>query len=1003
MSACLGTETLLELVEGRAAEATRARVEAHASRCEACRQLLSELASDVTEVPTRDGGALARTPTPTPQRDGDATGDASLPLLPGARVGRYVVMSLLGAGGMGVVYAAHDPELGRPVALKLLRPHPDGPRRELEDRLRREAQAMARLSHPNVAAIHDVGRIGDRIFIAMELIRGQTLAAWLRAAPRSRQEILARFLLAGRGLAAAHAAGLVHRDFKPENVLVSDDGQVRVVDFGLARASGDEPLAITAPSVDGTQLADLTATGAVLGTPSYMAPEQHAGRPAEARSDQFSFCVALYTALYGQRPFAGDTVESLALAVRDGRLAPVPRGARVPRHLRRPLLRGLAVAPADRFPTMDALLAALAREPGRRLGVAALVVGAAGLLAGLVYAYAAEPGLCRGAARHLGGVWDGERREQVTHALTQAGALPAAVAELAGSLDDYAARWVAMRTEACAATWLHGEQTEALLGLRTSCLDARLRELQALGDRLLTADRATAEQAVRAAHRLSELEGCADVDALTAPVRPPADPQTRQQVEALRSRLAEIKSFWNAGRYREGLARAQALTPEARAVGYRPLVAEALFFEGVLADELGEFDAAVRSLEAAVWSAEASRHDVVMAEALIALMWIKAIEQARYDELPAIEGRVTAALERLGRPRRREASFLSMRGRVALDRGEFAAAEADLKEALAILERRFGPDDLRTLEIVFFLAGVAIQRTDSETALPLIERVLAGQRRVYGDEHPDVGVTLETYGAALYGVHRYDEAEAAYEQALAIYQRELGPNHFRIATVLHNLGLVHAWQGREQDEIDRLRQSASLSERELGADHPHTGDVMAGLAGALSRAGRHGEAEAMYQRALASLRASVGPEHYSIGDALFGLGELEVELGRYEDAKRSITQSLVISRKARGDGYSGADELRVLGDIEYRLGRPERSAELLEQAVALQDPNADPGLIAWTRGLLARALHDAGRDRARARALLDEAWRHIRADERMEDERATLERWMQARGLTPPA
>ncbi|MCY1064575.1 tetratricopeptide repeat protein [Nannocystis sp. RBIL2] len=999
-SACLGTDTLLELVEGRAAAATRARVEAHASRCEACRQLLSELASDATEAPTHDRGA----PTRTPGADDTDPGELDLPLQPGARLGRYVVMSLLGAGGMGVVYAAHDPELGRPVALKLLRPHPAGPRRELEDRLRREAQAMARLSHPNVAAIHDVGQIGDRIFIAMELIRGQTLAAWLRAAPRARRDVLARFLLAGRGLAAAHAAGLVHRDFKPENVLVSDDGHVRVVDFGLARASGDEPLTITAASGTGSeQLADLTATGAVLGTPIYMAPEQHEGRPAEARSDQFSFCVALYTALYGQRPFAGDTLESLALAVRDGRLTSAPRDARVPRRLRRALLRGLSVAPADRFPTMDALLAALARDPWRRLGAAALLVGAGALAAGLVYAATAEPALCRGAARHLEGVWDGERREQVTRALTSAGAPPAAVARLAGSLDDYAARWVAMRTEACEATWLHGEQTEALLGLRTSCLDARLRELQALGERLAGADRPTAEQAVRAAQRLSDLEACADVEALTAPVRPPADPQTRQQVEALRARLAEAKAAWDAGRYRDGLAHARALIPEARALGYRPLLAEALYLEGLLADDLGQFDVAARSLEAAIWAAEASRHDVVMANALTDLMWIRAIEQADYDDLPALEARLTAALERLGRLPAREATFLSMRGRVALERGDLDAADADLQQALAIREHRFGPDDLRTLEIVFYLAGVALQRADGERALPLLERALAGQRRVYGDEHPEVAFTVETLGAALYALHRYDEAEAAYERALATYQRALGPDHHRIATVLHNLGQVHAWQGREQDELDRMRQAASLSERELGPQHPHTGDVLAGLAGALSRAGRHGEAEAMYRRALAALRTSVDPEHYWIGDALFGLGELEVELGRYEDARRSITQSLAISRKARGDGYDGADELRVLGDIEYRLGRPERSAELLAQAVAVQDPSADPGLVAWTRGLLARALYDADRDRPRALTLLDEAWRHIRADERMEEERATLEQWMKARGLRPPS
>ncbi|WAS89958.1 serine/threonine-protein kinase [Nannocystis punicea] len=1001
MSPCLGTETLLELVEGRATAATRERAWAHASRCEACSELLSELASGATEVPSGDG-ALARTPDPPGEPEPGTSADD--PLQPGARLGRYVLTSLLGAGAMGVVYAAHDPELGRVVALKLLRPHQYGRRPHLEERLLREAQAMARLMHPNVAAVHDVGRIGDRIFVAMEFIRGQTLAAWLRAEPRPQREILARFLLAGRGLAAAHSAGLVHRDFKPENVLVTEDGQVRVVDFGLARAAGDDPLASTAISSDGTPaLADLTATGTVLGTPNYMAPEQHAGRPAEARSDQFSFCVALYAALYGARPFVGDTVESLAAAVRAGRLRPPPRGARVPRHIRRALLRGLSVAPADRFPTMDALLVALAREPGRRLRAAAGAVIAAGLVGTAAYAYAAEPGLCRGAARHLAGVWDGERREQVTLALTQAGASTGAVREVTATLDDYAARWVAMRTEACAATWIHGEQPEALLGLRTSCLDARLRELQALGERLRAADRETGEQAVRAAHRLTDLASCADVEALTAPVRPPADPQTRREVEALRARLAEVKSFWNAGRYREGLAQARTLTPAARALGYRPLVAEALHLEGVLADELGEFEAAARSLEAAVWQAEASRHDVAMANALTDWWWIAALEQARYDQLPVFEARLTAALERLGRPPAREATFLSMRGRIALERGELDAAEADLRNALAIVERRFGPDDLRTLEIVFFLAGVALQRTDGAGALPLLERVLAGQQRVLGEDHPDVAFTVETLGAALYAVHRYDEAEAAYERALAMMQRHLGPDHHRIATVLHNLALVHAWQGRDEDAIDRLRRATSLSERELGPDHPKTDDIRTALASALSRAGRYAEAEPMFRRVLANLRERVGPRHYLVGDALFGLGELEVELGRLEDARRSITESLAIIRKARGDDYAGADELRILGDIEFRLGHPGRSAELLEQSLALQSPDADPGTIAWTRALVARALYDDGRDRTRARALLREAWEHIRGDERMEEERATLEKWMQARRLRPPS
>jgi eukaryotic-like serine/threonine-protein kinase len=247
-------------------------------------------------------------------------------------LGRYFILDRLGSGGMGIVYAAYDPELDRKVAIKLLRPGRAGA--EAGARLLREAQAMARLSHPNVLAVHDVGTFGDQVFVAMELVDGADLRQWLAASPRSEREVLDVFLKAGRGLAAAHAAGLVHLDFKPANVLVGRDGRVRVADFGLAQAEGGEE-----------------SGGA--GTRGYMAPEQLTSQPVDARTDQFSFCVSLYEALYGARPFAPDSFE-----VEDS-----PPGSRVPIRLRRLLLRGLAPDPAGRFASMDDLLAALENDP----------------------------------------------------------------------------------------------------------------------------------------------------------------------------------------------------------------------------------------------------------------------------------------------------------------------------------------------------------------------------------------------------------------------------------------------------------------------------------------------------------------------------------------------------------------------------------------------------------------------------------------------------------------
>ncbi|MBL9100663.1 MAG: serine/threonine protein kinase [Myxococcales bacterium] len=272
------------------------------------------------------------------------------------QVDRFVLLEKFGEGGMGVVYAAQDPRLERRIALKLVHAERgSGPRGEA--RLLREAKAMARLSHPNVVQIHEVVEWEGRVFIAMELVRGRTLAAWLAQSSRGWREVVAVFTAAGRGLAAAHAAGVVHRDFKPENVLVGEDGHVRVTDFGLAIGlrSTDDGTTSEAAASDGTTRS--SSSGAFAGTPAYMAPELFLGRPATAASDQFSFCVALYHALHGVRLFAGDERAALIQSVIVGRRVE-PQRSNVPRQIHRALVRGLASVPEKRFPTLDALLAA---------------------------------------------------------------------------------------------------------------------------------------------------------------------------------------------------------------------------------------------------------------------------------------------------------------------------------------------------------------------------------------------------------------------------------------------------------------------------------------------------------------------------------------------------------------------------------------------------------------------------------------------------------------------
>ncbi|HSD89609.1 MAG TPA: protein kinase [Kofleriaceae bacterium] len=361
MSSCPPADVLARFVDDALPAEERLAVEVHVDECDDCRATVATMvraaaAEKRASEPTLDtvsSPALAATELPGPE----VAQLACSPLAVAAKVGRYVIAETLGVGGMGVVYAARDPELNRDLAIKVLRPElwksdPDATRRIV-----REAQAMARISHPNVVAIYDVGTIDGQVFIAMERIAGTSLRKWLSAAPRSTGEILEVFIAAGRGLIAAHDAGMVHRDFKPDNVLVGTDGRTRVTDFGLAFDQGTE---------DALETSGETATRPIVGTPAYMAPEQHAGANLDARTDQFSFAVTLYEALYGKRPFAGKSRDELADSVINGRIDPPPPGSRVPASLRAILVRALSVKPGDRYPTLRDMLIALGRDRGRR-------------------------------------------------------------------------------------------------------------------------------------------------------------------------------------------------------------------------------------------------------------------------------------------------------------------------------------------------------------------------------------------------------------------------------------------------------------------------------------------------------------------------------------------------------------------------------------------------------------------------------------------------------------
>ncbi len=1001
---CVDADDIAAFLLARLEPASVRALETHVAACSDCRELLSALAQSESLSTSAIGPQDADSISPTMPLALAPDMDLAI----GACIGRYVVLERLGAGGMGVVYAAHDPELNRNVALKILRGDAFGPAEQelLRDRLRREAQAMAQLAHPHVVTVHDVGSVGDRIFIAMELVEGQTFGAWLLAAPRTWREVVAKLLPAGEGLAAAHAAGLVHRDFKPENVLVGNDGRVRVGDFGLARAlaGGDASEATDGPPAPALPAAlDLgarTMTGSLVGTPFYMAPEQFLGHPTDARTDQFSFCVALHAAIVGEHPFEGEGVDGLARAVTQGKLRSPPRPDPLPRWLRRVLQRGLAVRPADRYPSMSELLAALGRDPRRRLlyGAAIAVPLLALVLSGVLASRSSANGaqlVCKFGDKKWTGIWDARRSAAIEKAFLATGKPYAAAsfASVAHSFDAYARRWALAHTEACEATRVRGEQSEEMLDKRMLCLDARLRDARALSDRFVAAAPEDVEQAPRVVETLGELSSCADVQALSSQVPPPADPVTRTRVAALRGRLAVLKAGNAVDRRATRSAEARALVGEARATRYRPLEAEALFEESTVDSDSGDAKAAGEKIEQSIWAAEASRFDELAARAWTKLMIIQG-DLGHYEEALALAPRVTALLERLGGNDELEGALLLARAQLYGYLDRYAEAAADADRAHTLLERRFGPDDLRVAEALDELGEVAFYAERPKDARGYYQRELVIKQKVYGSLHPEVAKVLASIGQAYWMENRYDDAIVSYQAAGDIFARTLPPVHPQLAKFAHNFALVYEAKSDWAKAVELHRQAVEIGAATFGKDHPNYASFLMGLGYTLVPLGRHDEALATLHEALRLLEKQLGPEHGKVATCLEHIGQLLLEMHRPEEARAILARTIPIYEKVYGARTGNVRQaLLGLGLADLDLDAPERALPELERAYAL-GPEADPGTIAEIEYALARALVESHKDRARGMTLLRKARAEFAKDDREAENLAALDAWL---------
>ncbi len=945
---CPAETTLSDLLAGLLPKEQRSDVLAHVEGCADCQRALAAAGGDSTSSQL----------------------DASFPAVPaplarGATLARYVVLERIGAGAMGVVYAAYDPRLDRQVALKVLRP--EGRQvEELRLRLVQEAQALARLSHANVVAVFDVGSQDDCVFLAMELVDGVTLAEWLKQ-QRSLEEVLRVFNEAGRGLAAAHAAGLVHRDFKPANVLVGRDGRARVTDFGMARPLNREQgaaprvgpaVAASTGSPTASPLASpLTRTGVLLGTPAYMAPELLGGRRADALSDQFSFCVALHEALYGVRPFEGDSLEAMARAALEGRVRPAGREAKVPAWVRRAVLRGLLPRPEARYPSMEPLLAALTPPPRRLRARVAALTGTACLL-GAAGAYAVahrSEAHCAQEAEKLGAAWGPTQREQVRAAFLATGAPYASLAweKVSAMLDAHASQWRTLRTEACLAA---SRQPTSTAWQTSACLDTRLWQLASVTDVLRKADAQTVRNAQQLASSLEGLEGCRDAPALSTRPQPPD--ALRPRVDAARRKLADAEALRATSRYGEGLQLTSALLEELKGLDFKPLEAEVLLTHGYLHAQYGKPKEAEGILYKSIWAAEAGRDDETNARAWNLLLWVVGDELARSAEAERIAHHARAAVARLGRERFPDitADLHYRLGAVLMTEGKYDQADTEVTQGLELVRRVHGSGSLHTADFLHTLGRVRVRQRRYEEALALHQQALTLRERLLGAEHPELISILNSLALDHERLGRTDESIAALRRAIAIHGSAGSEENVFLAAPLKNLAFRLRTQGLLDEAWKHQQRALAIYERIRGPDHPDTALTVAALARLAGDAERIDEALALFQDSLDRLQRSLGPESPRAVTSLLFRAELYLRLGRYAEARRDAERARALQEKQHGpNSANAAMALGPLAGAALGAGAPREALALCQRSRELNESVQGPDSMDVGRDVLCLA------------------------------------------------
>lgn len=908
------------------------------------------------------------------------------------RIGPYHVLQRIGAGGMGVVWTAFDSELDRRIAIKVLH------RGDRDDaaaiaRLVAEARALAKLRHPNVVTIYGAGSDDNGVWLAMEYVEGDDLAGWLASGRRQWSDVLAVLLQAGRGLAAAHDAGIVHRDFKPHNVLVGRDGQVRVADFGVARAR--ENAADTLPIVAAasrTSETELQTVG-LVGTPAYVAPEQVDGVLPRPFADQFAFAVSSWEALVGALPFEGKTMIELQAAKRDGRIVAPPRECPVPRRVLRVLERAMAPHPGERHPDMDALLEALARAGGltRPPWLLPLVGSAAVALALSAYALGrarppepTEELGCDGFAGRFAGIWDDDRRIALREALVDPKASwseTSADATIA-ALDHDRASWVEVMTRACNAHRT-GEISDAMLDFRSSCLERHVFALDGTVAALIEAGRARAEAAPALIEALGDPQTCDAVATDVAIRARPSDPAERAEGQAIVNEVAlrhPRTSIMRAPTEAE-LVDLEALIARAERSGDANARAEVWRFAGLRLPDAARAEVMMRR---AVLDAIRARNDELAFLASYGLVQRMA-GRGRYDDALRETDLAEAFNDRLrswggDTPRFARlaaihaAELENMRGVIVDARGDSRAALVHYRRAIDMLVVHQEGSELSLMRMRNNM-GEALRKAGlGEAALGEYDAALAIARAKLPDGHPEQVAIVNNRGGAAIEIGEWEAGDAdlravvrdakgedlgvalAYVN-LAILDLErarIGPARREVEDSLRMLIAIHGSDGvfvqvaqyvlagveRREGRFDaaseRLASVWRTLEPRLGAKHPIMGEVLGERARLARARGELPAAEADARAALDLFAATGQGNPAGLADLRAELAEIALARGRSDDALVEVGLGFATLGASASRHPVRARLLTLAGEAHLAMGRLDAARRALTLAGELE-------------------------------------------------------------------